>query len=251
MKLHWIVAAGVAAFAFAFVASQPAAAQAPPAPAAPAVPVRHLVYGFTWGTSQNLQVQESGIGTGDAGHANYNSGNNDQGTMTVDVVREQPDKGLVVTIAEQAQGTRKAGPATCVVYGTTAVICDPNKTVNVEEQTLLRFLGANFVDPAIIDSKQHWSFGDTGPGYSMKADYTIAKNDAGVMTIQENRTVKEQQSANTDTSINTTISYDYNRQVPTALNEYTIQRAGGTDGYKTIKSQTTFALQSDSMKPAK
>jgi hypothetical protein len=125
--------------------------------APPAAPLRHLVYTFTWGTSNNTEVHTSGMGDGSMGSANgpptsqgsasgmssFNASVSDKGTITVDVLREQPnDHGLVVTVSEQAQDNRSAVAATCVVFGNTDVICDPNAKINYEELTLLRFLGS-------------------------------------------------------------------------------------------------------------
>ena len=95
----------------------------------------------------------------------------DKGTMTVHVGKEQ-DGGLVVNISEAGQQTRRAPAATCVVYGNTRVICDPNKTVYTEEYTLLRFLGAKFVDPNQLDANKHWAVtGLSNPSLTVTADY--------------------------------------------------------------------------------
>ena len=71
-------------------------------------------------------------------------------------MRQQNDGGLIVRISEQGEAIRRAPPATCVVYGNTQVICDPDKTVYPEEYTLLRFLGPKFVDPTQLDANRHW-----------------------------------------------------------------------------------------------
>lgn len=225
-----------------------------------AAPLRHLVYTFTWGTSNNTEVHTSGMGDGSPGSANgpptasgeasgissFNASVNDKGTITVDVLREQPnDHGLVVTVSEQAQDNRSAVAATCVVFGNTDVICDPNAKINYEELTLLRFLGANFVDPNQIDAKQHWKVGESNGGYSVSADYTIASNASGIMKINEDRTVNP---TKTETStINASIGYDFNRQVPTAITEYAIERRERGEQYTTVKTETVLNLQADSM----
>lgn len=204
-----------------------AATLSPIAASADAAPVRHLVYSFTWGTQSDLEVRNSGVGTAGSGVSDFNARNGDQGSITVDVMREQPDKGLLVVVSEQAQKTRSSVPAKCVVYGTTAVICDPSITVNPEEMTVVRFLGSNFVDPAIIDAKQHWQISDSsGSAYSVKSDYTISKNVAGVMTIDEKREIKQMQPSEVTTEVNSTIGYDFNRTVPTSVDEFS-NRAGG------------------------
>ena len=91
---------------------------------------------------------------GSNGISHYGGRLDDKGTMTVQIIGKQPDGGLIVNISEIGQNTRRAPAATCVVYGNTRVICDPNKTVYTEEYTLLRFLGLNFVDPSQLDAEQ-------------------------------------------------------------------------------------------------
>lgn len=235
--------------AFGVAAFLPIAALAQTATA----PERHLVYSFTWGLSNDMQVHTSGMGTGDSGShgsasgmADFAGGNSDKGTITVDVVREQTDTGLVLSVSEQGEETRKAPPATCVVYSDTTIVCDPNKVVHAEELTLLRFLGTHFVDPNQLDAKNHWRVERDGPISSI-ADYTISKNDNGAVTIDEVRIVKENGSRQRTTNINATVGYDINRTLPTSISEYSIERSEQGEQYNTIKSQTVLLLQSDSM----
>ncbi len=237
-------------------------ASADPAPAAaPPAPIRHLVYSFTYGTSTDLEVHSSGIGGGGmgaesgsgnmsgggSGTSDFTGGVGDQGTIQVDVLREQPDHGLVVSVSEDAQHTRSAPAATCVVYGNTMTICDPNKKINEEELTAMSFLGTNFIDPALIDNDKHWRIQDTSPQYSMISDFTIQSNTNGAMSINEVRQTKETGSHVQTTNANGTIAYDFNKQVPTAVNEYEIARQQqGSDQYLTQKTQTILHLTSDS-----
>lgn len=219
-------------------------------------PQRHLVYTFTYGVSTDRETHVSGMGStmSDAGPASgmvdNKGGSSDKGTIVVDVVNQQPDSGLVVIVSEQGQDTRRAEPATCVVFSDTTIICDPNKRVNAEELTLLRFLGAHFVDPNNLDTKSHWHVERDGPT-STAADYTISKNNGGVMTIDEVRTVKAGGSAPATSNINSTIGYDFNKSVPMSVTEYMIERSQQGEQYDIIKSETVLQLQSDSMATAK
>ena len=222
-------------------------ASADPSPAPAAAPIRHLVYSFTYGTSTDLEIHDSGIGGGGSGTSNFSGGVGDQGTIAVDVIREQPDHGLVVSVSENAQHDRSAPAATCVVYGNTTAICDPNKKVNEEELTAVSFLGANFIDPALIDSNKHWRIENSGPQYSMVSDFTIKSNVNGAMSIGEVRQTKETGSHVQTTNTNGTIAYDFNKQVPTGVTEYEIGRQQqGSDQYTTQKTQTVLNLTSDS-----
>jgi len=226
--------------ALAFTAIAPALADT--------APVRHLVYSFTYDSRQNASARDqTAISTG-SGISHYQGALGDKGTMTVDVISEQADKGLVVSISEQGENTRRAPPATCVVYGNTSVICDPNKTVNPEEYTLLRFLASNFVDPNQVDAKQHWSVTQSSGGMDVRSDYTIETNSGGIMTIGEKRSIAQEAHRSTTTDIQTKIGYDFNRLLPTSVDEYVTQRSdAGAQGISTTIYQTTLKLVSDSM----
>lgn len=221
-------------------------------------PQRHLVYTFTYGVSTDTQMHSSGIatttdtgtsGSNPSGITDYTGGSSDKGTITVDVMHEQPDSGLVVVISEQAQDTRKAAPTTCVVFSDTTLICDPNKKVNAEELTLLRFLGTHFVDPNNLDAKSHWHVERDGQ-VTTSADYTISKNANGAMTIDEVRLVKIISSSPLTTNVNSTIGYDFTKSIPTAVTEYSIERSEQGEKYNTVKSETVLTLQSDSLATA-
>ncbi|MBV8148466.1 MAG: hypothetical protein JO092_05185 [Candidatus Eremiobacteraeota bacterium] len=229
-----------------------ALAQTPaPPPQTAAAPLRHLVYSFTWGNSNDTQMSNSGMnasgGTAGSGMEDFGGTAADKGTIVVDVLREQTDSGLVVSVSEQAQTRRSAPPATCVVYSDTTVLCDPNKQINAEEFTLLRFLGAHFVDPNQLDAKHHWHVERQGR-VSTVADYTISKNDfSGNLGIDEVRLIKEQGSRSQTTTINSTIGYDFAHVIPTSISEFSTLRNQQSDQYVTVTTQTVLKLQTDSM----
>jgi hypothetical protein len=207
-------------------------------------PLRHLVYSFTYEARQSGTVPNE---PGSTGNRSYNGSLDDKGTITVDVLREAPDRGLVVVVSEQGD-YRKGAAATCAVYGNTEVVCDPSVTVNSEEATLLRFLGANFYDPSSVDAKQHWSVSHSSGTITASADYTISRNDNGVMTIEESRHVEDKSQGVTTSDAETKIDYDDNRLLPTLIDEYTTeQRHTGALGNATTIYQTTLTLVSDSM----
>lgn len=208
-------------------------------------PLRHLVYSFTYESRQSGTVSND---PGSTGNRTYNGKLDDTGTMTVDVLREAPDRGLVVVISEQGQYTRRAPAATCAVYGNTTVVCDPSKAMNAEEYTLLRFLGANFFDPNMVDSKRHWSVANRQGGTSMTADYTIESSNNGVMKIDETRHVEDTAHGSITVDTQTKLDYNDNRLLPTAVDEYaTEDQHSGVIGVSTTTYQTTLKLVSDSM----
>jgi hypothetical protein len=218
---------------------------AAPAAQADTPPLRHLVYSFSYQSrQQGTKTNDPGEGSG----SSYNGNLDDMGTITVDVLREAPDRGLVVVVSEKANYVRNAAPVTCAVYGNTTVVCDQSKPVNSEEYTLLRFLGANFVDPTHIDDKQHWSIERRNGSMRVSADYTIKTNDNGVMTIEETRHIEDTSVGATTTDVETKLDYNFNRLLPTSIDEYTIEQQNtGVVANARTTYQTTLQLVSDSM----
>jgi hypothetical protein len=212
---------------------------------ADAAPLRHLVYSFTYESKQNGTVPND---PGSTGKRTYSGKLGDRGTITVDVLREAPDRGLVVVVSEQGEDTRSGSSATCAVYGNTQVVCDPSKPTTSEELTLLRFLGANFIDPSAVDSNNHWSVSPVSPGLTTKADYTISSNDGGMMAIAETRHVENGSLGSDITDIQTKLSYNAAMLVPASVEEYaTERRNSGIQGISTTVFQTTLSLVTDSM----
>ncbi len=218
-------------------------------------PLRVLVYSFGFDVAQHGEMSNDPGTTSNTltlgplnEMVNYKGEINDAGTITVDVMKESQDRGLVVSVSEQANKTRSSVPATCVVYATTNVLCDPNKTVNNEEYTILRFLAANFVDPNQMDAKQQWTISHSDASMDLKAMYAIDSNAKGIMAITEVRNVTERGTGTTTSDVQSKIIYDYNRAVPDSVDEYTIVRQyGGLQSTYTATFQTTINLISDSM----
>jgi hypothetical protein len=221
---------------------------------------KELVYSFSYGSEQNITARDSSdssesvdsrsgslIGANN-GLSHYKGSLSDKGTITVQVVRKQTDGGLIVSISEQGENTRRAPAATCVAYGNTSVICDPDKTVYPEEYTLLRFLGPNFVDPSELDAKKHWELARPGGDNTVMADYQVNANNNGIMQISESRTIRPDTKNTPQTDIQTKIGYDFTRSVPTSVDEYSTQRQeNGTTGSTKTIYQTTLNLVSDGM----
>jgi hypothetical protein len=219
-----------------------------------------LVYHFTYSTDQSTIARDAAdnveginpeageLAGGTNGLSHYHGSLNDKGTMTVDLLRKQNDGGLVVSISEQGENTRRAPAATCVVYDDTDVICDPNKTVYTEEYTLLRFLGSNFVDPNKLDASRHWAVAQNRVNLTVKADYTISSSNNGMMQIHEVRSIRQPNGGSLTTDVQAKIGYDLKRTVPTSVDEYTTQRHDrGVSGTSTTIYQTTLNLLSDTM----
>jgi hypothetical protein len=240
-----------AALALAASLCAPAAAQTNPAP------MRHLVYSFTYGATSSVAMHDSGFNdaagaSAGNGREGYTDRSGDTGTITVDVMREEQDTGLVLIVSESgSNAARSAKPAECVTYSTGTPICDPNATVNPEEYAVVRLLGTHFVNPSVLDSKSHWQITSQGPQFSTTSDYTIVKNAGGVMQIDESRKVSYQGSRTGSANVTNMIGYDFNRQVPTSIQEITTDHGahpGSSDVDTTVTVDAT--LITDSMASA-
>jgi len=219
-------------------------------------PVRQLVYNFTYTNVATMTEHDSGISASSAaGHtarapisgvAESQAADSDLGTISVDVLREQPDTGLIVSISEQAHDRRSAPVATCAVYGNTNVICDPDVRVNTEELALLRLLGSNFVDVDQIDTKNHWRVDQSGRHLSDVADFSIDKNDDGMLRISSIRVLREIDAIGFVSTTNGTITYDNSRAIPTLiLEDETTREGAGVGAYNTVRTQTSLTLIRD------
>jgi hypothetical protein len=240
----------------AFIA---AALMAPVATLADSTATGQLVYAFTYSSNQNTTARDSmtnaesvdpaGNYTGATnGISHYGGSLTDKGTITVQIVKVQPDGAVVVNVSEQGENIRRAPAAECVVYGNTMVICDPSKTVYTEEYTLLRFLGKNFVNPAQLDAKRHWTVTQNGGGMNVHGDYTINSNDNGKMQIGETRSIRQSGGGSLTTDVQSKIGYDFTQSLPTSIDEYVTQRHdNGVQGTSTTIYQTTLNLVSSSM----
>lgn len=221
--------------------------------------VRHLVYNFTYGTSSDVETLVSGFGNPSGDNNAYSAASRgstdtqgsvqDKGTITIDVIAERPDGALVLNVSEQAQKSRTAYPATCVVFNNTNTMCDPSKKINDEEIALVRLLGPHFVDPALLDAKQHWKTAISLKGFSQESDFTVTKaGGGGLMTISETTTSKQSSVPKLESTTTSTIGYDASLQVLTMLDAYTVARSQQTmESHLTQKSQVTASLASDSM----
>ena len=227
------------------------------AAANPGSTAQRLVYNFTYSSNQTTTARDSanpaeeysnasgGLAAGN-GASTYSGKLADKGTMVVQVLSVQPDGGLVVSIAENGEQTRRAPAATCVVYGNTHVICDPNKTVYTEEYTLLRFLGRNFIDASNLDAHRHWQVVQDSPGMNVTADYSLGPTTASDVSVDETRKIRQSGGGSLTTDVQTKIGYDMSRSVPTSIDEYVTQRHdNGVAGTSTTIYQTTLGLVSD------
>jgi hypothetical protein len=222
----------------------------------PGSTAQRLVYNFTYSSNQNTTARDSANPAEDYGNrgafaqgngaSTYTGALSDKGTMLVQVSSVQQDGGLVVSIAENGEQARRAPAATCVVYGNTHVICDPNKTVYTEEYTLLRFLGRNFIDAGNLDAHRHWQIVQDAAGMNVTADYVLGPTTSSDVAVTETRKIRQAGGGSLTTDVQAKIGYDMSRSVPTSIDEYVTQRHdNGVQGTSTTIYQTTLTLASD------
>lgn len=163
-----------------------------------------------------------------------------RGSIRVDMLGKQSDGGLVVQVTE-ALGQSASAAATCVVFPTTGLVCDPNKPISSEEVTLLRFLA-----PGVVDAKEdrpRWQMQDGGPQSSFKATFAVLQNTGGVLTIGEHRSAKGEAGPNSTDESKSTFTYDIARAVPTAIDDSVVQKTVRYGQYNTTLTDTIYRLQ--------
>jgi hypothetical protein len=233
-------------FSLAAAAALTAAAASADAPK----PIRHLMYSFDISIHSTSTVHDSGLSGGPiSGSTDYQGGTSDKGQIVVDVLQVQPDNGLVVQISEQARDRRDAEPTMCVVYGTSAFICDQSKgELHEEEGALLRFLGRSFVNPALIDAHNHWQYSASNPNSQETTDFTLGKAAGDVVPISYQSVLKVSGAQSFDATTDGSLSYNQKMSVPvTVKEETTTRRNTGMGNYDTVQQQLTLSLTADSL----
>ncbi len=219
--------------------------------------LRHLVYAFSVGQQGDQHDTESASGnaggpmgapvTG-SGSTDYGATVSDKGTISIDIMGIQPDKGLVVTVSEAGQNGRNAAADTCAVFADTSTTCQNPQGVNPEEISVIRLLAPHFYDPSALDGKQHWHEGGSNKDGSTSIDFTVTKNVNGMLTISEHRQVTQIGVGAMTMNADSTIGYDLQHFVPTSIKEYsTLRKQLPSGGYFNQTSDTELTLQSDSM----
>jgi hypothetical protein len=236
--LLWAVAA------CAFAVGPAAALQTAPT-------LRHLVYNFTYGDTTDTTQHDSGIGGGPAsGSTDSRAATSDKGQIAVDVIGIPADGSVVVSVSEQAIGSRSADAAHCAIWGNTNVTCEPGKKVTEEEFAVLRFLGRNFIDTSQIDANNHWKVGTVAKDLTVSNDFTVKTNVSGQLHIVESRLVKQAGAQGFTAATDGTIEYNLPMTVPSLVTEDTTTRADiGMGDYTTERTQLQVKLASDSLLP--
>jgi hypothetical protein len=231
-------------------------------------PIRHLVYNFTYTSTQTQTLHSSGIGgatdnggemgkpgpgntsstESPAGSTSYAAALNDKGTITIDIMAVQSDTGIDVNVSEASDKSRSADVASCVVYGNTNVLCDPNAKINAEEFAVIALLGRGFVSPAQLDAQNHWRVANSGPQLTVATDFTIDRSTGDIFQISSVRVTEQRGAQGFSATQNGKITYDNKRTVPTEITEdETTRTTEGSDSYSETRVQTSFELATDSL----
>jgi hypothetical protein len=160
------------------------------------------------------------------------------GTIAVEVVRQEADGGLVLRISEPAPISSDA--QTCVVFGDTTVVCDASHPVSPEAQTLLQFMGSNFIDAARLDARRHWRLDPAGSNGTV-ADYTIARTAGNEVDVAETGVLAPAGSPKTE--IAASIAYDTARSLPLSVDESTLEREQRGVILETVTTHVVLSLK--------
>lgn len=221
--------------------------------------IRHMDFHFGITVRTTNVNHSSGIGSAGgpiSGVMSSTSSGSNQGTITVDVVGLRSDNGLVVNVTETSRTIPHPNTMQCITWGIGTVVCEPGEHTTPEEQTLLRFLGRDFVNAAAIDAKNHWSVGTSGKEGSETSDYDITSNNAGVMNISFQRVTETPGVQGFNATTNGKLTYDANLTVPRSITEDTLLRTslvGGNvvqGGYEQVHTMLNISLLDDSFAKA-
>ncbi|MFN2448794.1 MAG: hypothetical protein ABR508_03235 [Candidatus Baltobacteraceae bacterium] len=216
-----------------------------------AKPQRHLVFTFGVTIATTSTEHTSGIdGNGGAsGSVDSHGSVSDTGTIIADVLSVQPDTGLVVRISENGRGDRNSAPTMCVTYATGVVLCDMTAGgPNEEEMSLLRVLGKDFVNPVVLDAKNHWRTSAQINGGTETNDYRLDGKQGDLTSISFDRVLDISGVNGFNAATQGHIMYNEKTNVPVNMTEDTITRKSrGAGSYDTIDQKMTFTLSSDSL----
>ena len=186
------------------------------------------------------------------------------GTITVDVLRRQPDRGLVVSVKEQVESKNPAGACgnfgesttncraigsasqalpsmTCIIYGDTSLICDPPQSLTSEEYALLNVLGSDFVDASKIDQQGRWTIDLETAAMTKTANYQERAASSGLLTIDGTVSITQKKVKDT-ANVTYSIGYDLANARPTSVDEHAIEKRGDGEGLITATSHVTLTF---------
>ena len=209
------------------------------------------------GRESDLEVHSSGINAGGGsqrrlGGTDFSGGIGDQGTIVVDLALAAAGQRLGHQGKRASTEDALGGAATCVVYPTTGVICDPNVTVNPEEMALIRLLAPTFVDPDSIDANA--ALEDRKRHAAILAHFELhdCQERQRHHDDRRDRVIRQQQPeiATTDVNSEDRLRFQpYDSRRP-STNTRSSAAEPAMDQYNTVKTQTILQLQSDSLAQA-
>jgi hypothetical protein len=171
----------------------------------------------------------------------------DAGTITVDVLYVQADSGTVVSVSERSHSRANLHAATCVTYGIGLVICSPQQNVTVEEMSLLRVAGRNFVNWSAIGAKRTWQYAESDGRAHETNDYRITNMRDGILDITFQRALDVSAPDGYVAQTSGNLSYNQGSSLPIALTQETVTRPQPNFAGVRIDEHLTLTLERDSL----
>lgn len=217
--------------------------------------IRHTTYTFGITVTTTDTRHTSGIGR-DApisGQSVSSSSESDEGTITADVVGLRPDTGIVVRVKEDRKKLSAVPSADCIVWGVGTVVCQPGAEVTTEERALLRYLGRNFINSAMIDVHGNWKMAVNSKDYQESTSYSIAEPQSEPLEITFQRVSKSGGPQGFNATTDGKLLYNADLTIPLTLHEDTLLRTHLIDGdvvqggYEEVRTAINLQLADDSM----
>ncbi|MDE2573576.1 MAG: hypothetical protein KGM44_13765 [bacterium] len=210
-------------------------------PAPTAKPLREVVFKASYTRREALQVEHYGAVPPDAfGHST-----GDDGTITVDVMAVGRN-----TLGIRLTESWKQAPRTATYLGNVA----PEGTVNFGNQPisgcardLLVFFGPSVTQSQPMAPGVAWTSKLDAKDVSVSTNYTVAKVDGSIVTINETRTIAVHAARGMDSQLGGWVTYKPSKLVPIAGQLTELRQASSASGNDTIQSIVNFTRLSDTL----
>lgn len=223
-----------------------AASLASPGPqASPAPILRHMVFSAHIDATGGMSTAYRGANAGETGvprSVGAEGRDDNDTTITVDVLAALDDGSLVVNVSEPKHDPLKVGITS--EGGLIAVTPDAQPTVG--EHALLRLLARNLVaghSDAVGDS---WTL-QYGPDNSGQLHVSVSKNDGSHVVLALKGTAFETNPETRRQQLSGTVTYDAAHTIPVSANVVESVSVENGNGTENMQYNAQFTLKSDSM----
>lgn len=223
-----------------------AASLASPGPQASSTPIlRHMVFSAHIDSTGGMSTAYRGANAGETGvpsSIGAEGRDDNDTTITVDVLAALGDGSLVVNVSEPKQQTLKVG----ITNEGALMSLTPDRQPTIGEHALLRMLARNFVaghDDAAGDS---WTL-QYGPDNSGQLHVSVSKNDGAHVQLALKGTAFETSPETRRQQLSGTVTYDPAHTIPVSANVAESVKIENGNGTESMQYQAQFTLESDSM----